>query len=163
MADIVKVDGKTIKVEIKEQDDILQLYLDGRSKQVKIAKYDGARMLLIIDDRPFDIIFDDDNAIIVNNQEYSVSIFDEQVAKLIKTGAGSSTKKELIIKAAMPGLIIDVNVKEGDKVKEGQGLLIIEAMKMQNEMQSLRDGVVKKINIKKGQTVNSGDRLIIIE
>lgn len=163
MADIVKVDGKTIRVDIEEQDDTLVLSLGGTSKEVKIVEHDRAHMTLIIDDRPFDIVFAGDDVIIVNNEEYSVSVFDEQVEKMMKTSGASLKKQELIIKAAMPGLIIDVNVKEGDHVHEGQGLLIIEAMKMQNEMQSTRTGVVKKINIEKGQTVNSGDKLIIIE
>lgn len=163
MADIVKVDDKTVRLEVKKQDEKFEVLLNGESKQVTVVDHDGRRMTLIIDNRPFDVIFAGENAVIVNNQEYSVDIYDEQVAKLIKTGAVKSQKQDLVVKAAMPGLIIEVSVKEGEQVKEGQGLLIIEAMKMQNEMQSTRDGVVKKIDIKKGQTVNSGDSLIIIE
>lgn len=163
MADIVKVDNKTFRVAIKKQDEIFQVLLNSASRQVEVAAHDGPCMTLIIDDKPYAIVFTDDHTIVIDNQEYSVEIFDEQVARLIKTGVGKSKHHELVIKAAMPGLIVELGVKEGDEVKEGQGLLIIEAMKMQNEMQSTRAGIVKKINIKKGQTVNSGDKLIIIE
>jgi pyruvate carboxylase subunit B len=69
----------------------------------------------------------------------------------------------VVVTALMPGLIIEIAVKEGDSVKKGQGLLIIEAMKMQNELKSPKDGIVKKIIVKKGQTVNNNDKLIVIE
>ncbi|MGB3339954.1 MAG: biotin/lipoyl-containing protein [bacterium] len=163
MADIVKVDDQVIKVEVKKQDDKFCVFLNGAARQVKVADNRGSNMTLIIDDKPFDVIFADENTIIVNNQEYAVDIFNEQVAKLMKTGAGKVQKQELVVKAAMPGLIIEVSVKEGEGVNEGQGLLIIEAMKMQNEMYSSRAGVIKKINVKTGQIVNRGDKLIVIE
>jgi pyruvate carboxylase subunit B len=63
----------------------------------------------------------------------------------------------------MPGLVIEVTVKEGDSVKAGDALLVVEAMKMQNEVKTPKDGVVKKILVQKGKTLNSGDRLVIIE
>lgn len=163
MADVVKVENQAIKVEVKKQGEKFCIFLNGEARQVKVADKRGSHMTLIVDDKPFDVIFADDSTIIVNNQEYTVEILDEQVAKLMKTGAAESRKQELVVKAAMPGLIIEVSVKEGDKVTKDQGLLIIEAMKMQNEMQSPRHGIIKKINIKKGQTVNSGDKLIIID
>ncbi len=163
MADIVKVDDKVIKIEVEKQDEKFQVFLNGETRRVEVADDRGSRMTLIVDDKPFDVVFSDDNTIIVNNQEYSVEIFDEQVGRLMKTSAGKSEKRELAVKTAMPGLIIEVTVKKGDKVTEGQGLLIIEAMKMQNEIQTPRDGVVKTIRVEKGQTVNTGDTLIIIE
>ena len=58
---------------------------------------------------------------------------------------------------------MDIYIKEGDLLNTEQGLIVVEAMKMQNEMRSPRQGVVKKVLVKKGQTVNSGDTLIIIE
>ncbi len=63
----------------------------------------------------------------------------------------------------MPGKILRILVKEGEQVKTGQGLLILEAMKMENEIPAPKDGVVKKILVKEGDTVNTGDPLIEIE
>jgi biotin carboxyl carrier protein len=163
MADIVEIDGKKIRVEIGQHEKEFKIVLDGKESRAMVLDQQGTKMILMVDDQAFDIRFDRDNKIIVDDQEYTVEIYDEQVAKMMKTGAGQAQKSELVIKAAMPGLIIEVNVKQGDKVTEGQALLIIEAMKMQNEMVSTRAGTIKKINIEKGQTVNSGDKLIIIE
>ena len=67
------------------------------------------------------------------------------------------------IKAPMPGTILDINVKEGDMVKSGQVLFILEAMKMENEILAPRDGKVVSIGTTKNTSVNTGDKLAIIE
>jgi biotin carboxyl carrier protein len=64
------------------------------------------------------------------------------------------------IKAPMPGLIFDIKVKEGDEVKKGDAVLILEAMKMENILKSPGDGTVKAIKIKKGQSVEKNQVLI---
>ena len=163
MAYIIKIDNKEFKVDLKQEGKGFKVYLDGKSWVVTVASDEGSRLTLIIDDKPFDVILESDDHIFVEGESYNVEIFDEQVGRLMKASAGRSENRELALKAAMPGLIIEMTVKEGDKVTEGQGLLIIEAMKMQNQIQTPRDGVVKTIQVKKGQTVNSGDTLIIIE
>jgi len=72
-------------------------------------------------------------------------------------GAGSS------IKSPLPGVVLDVFVKEGDAVKTGQRLMLLEAMKMENNIESDKDGVVKSIVARKGDSVLEGDVLITIE
>ena len=60
----------------------------------------------------------------------------------------------------MPGNILDVKVKAGDSVKAGDVLVILEAMKMENEIVAPQDGTVASVNVNKGDTVNSGDTLV---
>lgn len=66
------------------------------------------------------------------------------------------------VKAPMPGSILEVKVKEGDTVKDGDVLLVLEAMKMENELTASQAGTVTQILVKKGDTVNSGDPLIVL-
>lgn len=66
------------------------------------------------------------------------------------------------VNAPMPGSVIEVKVKEGDAVKEGDVLLILEAMKMENELTAPQAGTVSGVMVKKGDTVNSGDPLITL-
>ena len=63
----------------------------------------------------------------------------------------------------MPGKLVRILAAEGAEIKQGEGVLIVEAMKMQNEMKSPKDGVVKEIRFAEGATVNAGDVLAIIE
>lgn len=72
-------------------------------------------------------------------------------------GAGFS------VKSPLPGTIIKVNVKPGDPVKAGQTLVVLEAMKMENNIDADRDGVVKSVNVQTGATVMEGDLLIVME
>ena len=67
------------------------------------------------------------------------------------------------IKSPLPGVILDIKVKEGDIVKRGQTLLVLEAMKMENDIKSDRDGKVTSIKVSKGESILEGTDLIIIE
>ena len=87
--------------------------------------------------------------ITVNGVAYSVSV--EETAA---GAAGSVT-----VTAPMPGNILDVKVKAGDSVKAGDTLLILEAMKMENEISAPQDGTIASVNVRKGDVVNSGDLL----
>lgn len=81
----------------------------------------------------------------------------EQKSHSAKPAAISGT-----VTSPMPGTILDVKVKEGDKVKKGQVLMILEAMKMENEIMASSDGQVKTVYVQKGASVNTGDPLVEI-
>jgi pyruvate carboxylase subunit B len=66
------------------------------------------------------------------------------------------------VTAPIPGVVTELRVSPGQEVKTGQVLLILEAMKMQNEIPSPRDGVVKEIPVARGASVNTGDVLVVI-
>ena len=66
------------------------------------------------------------------------------------------------VKAPMPGLVVEVEVKEGDAVSKGSGLVIVEAMKMENELKSPGDGVIKEVRVRKGDTVEKEQVLVVI-
>jgi biotin carboxyl carrier protein len=63
----------------------------------------------------------------------------------------------------MPGKVVKVLAKPGDAVKEGQGVVVIEAMKMENEMKSPKDGTIVEVNVIEGQAVDGGTRLAVVE
>lgn len=73
----------------------------------------------------------------------------------VAAGAGSVT-------APMPGTIIDIAVKEGDTIKAGQLCVVLEAMKMENELPAPCDGVVRSVNVTKGASVNTDEVLVVI-
>ena len=97
----------------------------------------------------------------VNNHTYNVDISNPLDLLIDKMGFTFGTTKHVnSIKAPMPGLILDIHVKEGQEVKEDEGLLILEAMKMENVITSPRDGVIKSVNIAKGDAIDKGHLLI---
>lgn len=80
----------------------------------------------------------------------------------VVSNAPKAAKKEGV-KSPLPGVILDIKVKEGDEVKKGQTVLILEAMKMENNINAHKDGKVTAINVKNGDSVLEGTDLIIIE
>ena len=100
----------------------------------------------------------------INSNNYEVSISNELDLLIEEMGLGLATAQLVNdIKAPMPGLILDVLVEEGQEVKKGDYLLVLEAMKMENTLTAPRDGVVKSIGVKKGQTVDKNQLLLEME
>jgi biotin carboxyl carrier protein len=80
------------------------------------------------------------------------------IARPQQPSAGASA-----LRSPLPGIILEINCKEGDAVKKGQKVLVLEAMKMENVINADRDGVVKEIKVNKGDSVLEGADLVIIE
>ena len=100
----------------------------------------------------------------VNSNNYTVKI-ENQLDQLIKELGFSvgNSKKLNDIKAPMPGIIIGIEIKKGDQIKEGDTLLILEAMKMENAILCPKDSTVKSILVKTGDTVEKNKLLIELE
>lgn len=95
-------------------------------------------------------------------QNYEVKIYDPKRLRGTKA-ADEQTTGASEIKTAMPGKVVRVLTTAGAEIKIGDGVIIVEAMKMQNEMKSPKDGIVKEIRFAEGATVNAGDVLAVIE
>jgi biotin carboxyl carrier protein len=96
-----------------------------------------------------------------NGKKVEAELSDKFDALLKELGMDAgSAQKVGDLKAPMPGLVVDIPVKEGDVVKKGDTLVILEAMKMENALKAVGDAVVKKINVKKGQAVDKNTLLV---
>jgi biotin carboxyl carrier protein len=105
-----------------------------------------------------------------NGEEYVVSLPDHRIhVEMVDAGTGlrraahSSRDGVAEIRAPMPGKIVKVLVAEGSEIEVNQGLLVMEAMKMQNEIKSPKKGIVRKLGVSEGAAVNSGDLLAAVE
>ena len=98
----------------------------------------------------------------LHERNYAVTIVDP---KRLRSGQDSDRHHHGLaeITAPMPGKVVRVQIETGATVEKGDGIVVVEAMKMQNEMKSPRAGVVVSINVKPGDTVNAGDVLAVVE
>jgi biotin carboxyl carrier protein len=96
-----------------------------------------------------------------NGYEYSAAVENPRALKKNRAGASEAQGRQKIV-APMAGKIVRTLVKVGDVVEGGQGLVIVEAMKMQNEVRSPKSGTVERVGVVEGQTVNPGDVLAVV-
>jgi methylmalonyl-CoA carboxyltransferase small subunit len=105
--------------------------------------------------------------VLIGDKSFNVTIREDRVAIAKKVEKKEEKKTDLVeglqIKAMLPGVVAKIIVKEGEKVKEGDVVMILEAMKMENEIKSPKDGVVKQIIVKEGDRVEVGDVLAVVD
>lgn len=100
--------------------------------------------------------------IFFGSQRFEVKVEDERarlLAGLIKSGADT---KEAIMQAPMPGLVIGTPIEVGESVSQGQTIIVLEAMKMENDLSAPISGILKELRVSKGQTVDHGEALAVI-
>lgn len=158
------LNGKEYKLDIKEssRDDMLQVELGGALYQVGVQFLCPDKILLNIDGRIYDVY------VSANSRLYSVGvggryfhIEKQSAAHILGQSFSSQGKRE--VKTSMPGKIIDLLAAEGEDVEAGQAVLILEAMKMQNEIKSPISGRIKLIKPGPGDSVETGGLLFVVE
>jgi biotin carboxyl carrier protein len=116
---------------------------------------------LLIDGRQYRCVLDGDG-VVIGGRRFGFEVTDPRSLQG-RRGAGAGTDGPRPVKAPMPGRTVRVLVAVGDEVEEGQALLVIEAMKMQNELKSPKTGRVARIAVGVGDAVGSGDVLVVVE
>ena len=130
-----------------------------------VSKFSGSRVLIIRQGKPYEILIKgngrDNLDLSVNGNNLSVLLRDEKdIKKMLKSGDSFGGKT---VKSLMPGKVVKIFVKVGQKVKKNEHLLIVEAMKMENELKAPASGTVKKINACEGKSIEANEPLIILE
>lgn len=165
---IATIRDRSYKIEINEMNGMLQIKLDGKPITVDFTRIKPPHFYsFLVNNKSFDVEITKDSEsywVNVNGNKYECFLEDERLSK-IKDIAGlkKDVAHEKEIKTPMPGLVVSIEVKEGDIVKVGQGVAIVEAMKMENELKATFEGKVKKVKVIPGQAVDKDDVLVIFE
>ena len=165
MGYIAKIGGEQVPISITREGDCHRIKVGDKEFVVDAYWTQNDLISLIIDGRSFQVDIHstmDNYGVMIEGENFEFELYDERKA-LLKSSAGLGTEGAQEITTSMPGKIVKVLVSEGDEVSEGDGLIIVEAMKMENEMKSPKAGVVKKIDVGEGDTVEAGSLLVIVE
>src|SRR5688500_18216318 len=158
---ITTIDGKEFSVEIIDDkhvrinDQILEVDSESVSGQPVYS--------LIIGGKSYEAyIYPDEKdwQVLLRGRLFHAIVEDEREKRLLAAGGKVAEGGEFHLKAPMPGLIVAIPVTEGQEVKQGQVLLVLESMKMQNELKAPRDGTVSRIRVKVGETVEQKQTLV---
>jgi biotin carboxyl carrier protein len=167
VAFIAKLGDQTFTVEIEETGkSVYRISVDGNEFLVDGKKTGRTNYSLIVDNRSFEIEVDnseDEYRVLVDGRSYRIQLVDERRLRVGGAQAGLDVQGRQNITVPMPGKVVAVLVAEGDAVEKGQGLVIVEAMKMENEVRSPITGAVKEIKVKPGDTVEGGAALLVVE
>ena len=141
----VTLDGKRIDADVNEvEPGVFSVLLNGESHEVRVTpQADGTLTLQ------------------TGHEEFAAEVFDPRAWRG-RRHAGVEAEGRQQIAAPMPGKVVRVMVQAGDKVEAGQGLVVVEAMKMQNEIRSPKSGTVERLVAKEGQPVNAGEVLAVV-
>jgi acetyl/propionyl-CoA carboxylase alpha subunit len=143
----VSVDGKVYEVDFESVSGqpVYSLIVDGKSHESYVAPGDH------------------DWQVLIRGRLYPVTVEDEREKRLRSAaGGGVAETGEFHLRAPMPGLVVAILVEEGQAIKKGQVLLILESMKMQNELKASRDGIIGRVRVKAGETVEQKQTLLSV-
>ncbi len=150
------------EIEIKRDGEKVFAKVDEREYELEASEVERDVYLFKYNNRVFQTYVAPNGMVNLGNHQFEVSIIDPKRLR----GSGSSEANAAgssEIKTAMPGKLVRILVEVGAEIKQGEGVLVVEAMKMQNEMKAPKDGIIKEIRFAEGATVNAGDILAIIE
>jgi len=143
----ISVDGKVYEIDFEtvSGQPVFSLIVDGRSHESFVYQDE------------------DDWQVLLRGRLYPVTVEDEREKRLrAAAGGGVAETGEFHLRAPMPGLVVAIPVSEGQEIRKGQVILILESMKMQNELKAPRDGTVGRIRVKPGESVEQKQTLLSV-
>jgi biotin carboxyl carrier protein len=157
-----------IDVEISAEGSRVSATVDGRPYELLLQEAREANLLLLHEGRVFACRTDgrlesgSQLDVTVGARRYALTLIDPKRLRSALGDGGQGEGAARII-APMPGKVVRVLVEAGEEITAGDGILVVEAMKMQNEMKAPKSGTVVSLNVEAGTTVNGGDLLAVIE
>jgi biotin carboxyl carrier protein len=161
---ITTIDEKEYTVDITDDQHVS---INDKVFEVDFESVSGQPVYsMLIDGRSYEAYVypvEDEWQVLLLGHQYPIKVEDER-EKRLKSAAGGKVQEsgEFQLKAPMPGLVVAIPVKEEQQVKKGEVLVILESMKMQNELKSPRAGKVERIKVKAGETVEQRQLLLSI-
>lgn len=161
----VAIEGRMWQVEIEPSTNgHWRIHLDGEPVEANACFLRPGILSLLIDSRSYRVVLDghpSEAALHIGPERIPYRLEDPRSPRR-RRGSGAADGP-ITLKALMPGRVVRVLIEEGESVAAHQAVMVIEAMKMQNELKSPRDGRITRIRVSPGDTVVSGDTLAIIE
>jgi len=160
----INVEGTNYRLEMKRVDGRWETRLDGRDIEIDAVLARRDVLSIIIGGKAYEIKRErtaTDMHLWVGSRRYAVQLRDPRALRSRAAADDGTGPRKLL--APMPGKVVRVLVKEEGAVEAGQGVVVVEAMKMQNEIKSPKKGVVRRMVAAEGANVNAGDVLAVVE
>ncbi len=156
---------ETIQVSM-EGPGIYEVRVGGQVHRVDAFRHDYGTVSMILDTQSFSVTLDAGKAelkVHLRDSVYPMEVLDERRLRMRRASGRFTVEGRQTVTAPMPGKVVKVLARSGDLVKAGQALLVVEAMKMENELKSPKDGKVVEMAVVEGQSVEGGAKLATVE
>jgi biotin carboxyl carrier protein len=159
---VVVVEGQSIEVEVEGE----QITVGGQQYQANLGRIPGTPLRqLLLDDRPVTLTVESNGQgrwmLSRAGERSDVEVLDERTRHIRSlTGNAEQSRKADVLRAPMPGLVVRINARPGEAVAVGDGLVVLEAMKMENELKAGASAKVKAVRVNPGEAVEKGQVLI---
>jgi biotin carboxyl carrier protein len=155
------------ELEVTQEDlHRFRVVVDGKAHEVDARDCGQDLLSILIDNVSHDISFSiDEPSIHLNfrNRYFNIEVLDERRMRMRSVRSDLDISGPEIIKTSMPGKVVKILVEPGQEVEQGSGIIIIEAMKMENEIRCRNRGIIKSVHVEPGQTVEADVTLVEIE
>ncbi|MCE7946707.1 MAG: biotin/lipoyl-binding protein [Chloroflexi bacterium CFX4] len=160
---LTTVNGQTFEIELDKDG---RLTINGEERHVDFYHISEALYSALINNKSVEALVENQDGryqVLLAGDLYDVEVLDERQQRLMSASGGFGVAQgEIAIRSPMPGLIVAVRVSEGQEVEKGQPLVVLESMKMENDIKAPRSGKVERIHVEKGQTVEQNKALITL-
>ncbi|HMH14834.1 MAG TPA: acetyl-CoA carboxylase biotin carboxyl carrier protein subunit [Edaphobacter sp.] len=159
----LEIEGRkhTVELPVGAVSGAVECIVDGQRTAVDMRVLEAGVMSLVVGGRQFRCFLDGDG-VVIEGRRYGFEVDDPRSLRGRK-GGGAGVDGPRPVKAPMPGRVVRVMVNDGQDVTEGEAIVVIEAMKMQNELRSPKAGRVVRVAVGVGDAVGAGDVLAVVE
>ena len=161
----VTVGGRRRAVDVRREGERFLVAVDGRQQEADVKVINGVWSMLLAPARSYEVAFSasTDGAVIVHVDGVPVEVSITQTRRAGTAGSSTVDDRPQRVTAPMPGKVVKLLVKPGDTVHARQGLIVIEAMKMENELRARAAGRVSEVRVAEGTSVEAGAILVVLE
>ena len=166
MAYVVSDGNRDWPVRVESSADGLSVIVGERVYQVDAVRPDSGAFSLLVEGRSYEVLLtrrDGRHHVQVDGHSYVLEVLDERQKMLRDQKAALVAEGPLVVSSSMPGHVVTLLVSEGDEVEEGQGVIVIEAMKMENELKAPKAGQVTEVCVVADDATEAGQALLVIE
>jgi len=157
---VVTVDHRTVAIHLEGD----RVIIDGKPASASLEKVSQNLYSLLLGNRSYELVISEGTVVSIDGQPVALDVKDMRALLLEKYGAQSgSSQQAQSLRAPMPGLVLRVSVEPGEAVQAGQSALVLEAMKMENDLRIAADGVVRQVHVSPGDAVAKNALLIDFE
>ncbi len=159
------LDGRRRRLRLKRSGGRARVEFGGKSLDVDVSQLSDAAFSLILEGRSHDVGVSPNAGgfqVVVDGESFQVGLVDPRRDSPSTSGT-TRAAGPVAVSAPMPGKVVRILAAEGEDVSQGQGLVVVEAMKMQNELPSPKSGTIRAVRVAEGQAVNAGDPLVLVE